>query len=91
MDAASYNRDLDQRLSVGGAVDAALFSDFLNAFNDSASSNGWLEAKVQVLRQRIARGGQVTVHERTANVELSTSEAFEGWVRRHFPGLERSA
>jgi hypothetical protein len=91
MDAASYNRALDQRLSDQGFVDAQLLGEFLGAFNDSASSHGWVRAMVQVLRSRIARGGQVTVHERTAKVELATAPDFEAWVQRHFPGLDDSA
>jgi hypothetical protein len=91
MDAASYNRELDHRLASEGIVDAQTFGDLLNAFGDSASSHGWVQAKLQVLRGRVLRGIAVTVHDRTSKVEIASSQAFETWVQRHFPGLERGA
>jgi hypothetical protein len=88
MDASWYNRALDQRLSDEGLVDAQLLGEFLNAFNDSASSHGWIVAKLQLLRRRISRGGRVTVQDRASKIELASAQDFEAWVRRNFTGLE---
>ena len=91
MDAASYNREFDHCLATEGIVDAQLFGDLLNAFGDSASSHGWVEAKVEVLRQRASRGMGVAVYESKSKIEIASLKEFEAWVRRHFPGLERGA
>jgi hypothetical protein len=94
MDAPSFNRELDRTLSEEGIVDAQLLADLRNSFtNGSASSVGWVEAKLRVLRDRIGRGQRLTVHEPlgTDSFEIATPRVFEAWVGRFFPGLEQEA
>src|SRR5580698_5350125 len=57
MDALTYNRELDEQLSNRGIVDATLYAKLTEAYAyDTATSVGWVAAKLHILAERLKRG-----------------------------------
>ncbi len=87
-DAVAWNREMDASLASTGVVDQEVFRRFLEAHAyDAASTVGWLEAKLQVLRARLVRGGTLTVHAPPHDdlVAITASDDLASWVAKYFP------
>jgi hypothetical protein len=88
MDAHTHNRELDEQLSHTGIVDAALCAKLAEAYSyDSASTVGWVEAKLHVLAERLMRGDQLHLFEPAQQqpLAITSDRDFAIWAKRHFP------
>lgn len=90
MDAIAYNRQLDEKLSASGVIDAELFCKLAEAHAyDAASTVGWVEAKLRVLQERLSRGGALHLYEpsQRSAIVVSTQAELQQWAVRHFPAV----
>lgn len=88
MDAPAYNRELDEQLSNTGIVDAALYAKLAEAYAyDSATTVGWVAAKLHILAERLKRGDQLSLFEPTQQqpVPITADREFATWAKKHFP------
>jgi len=90
MDAIRYNKELDESLETDGSVSEELYFKLLEAYRyDAASTVGWVEAKLKVLRQRLSTGQPLYLFNANTKCQtvVATSEKFATWVETHFPGV----
>ncbi len=90
MDAIRYNKDLDESLEKDGIVSEELYFKLLEAYRyDAASTVGWVEAKLRVLRRRLSAGQPLYLFNATTKSQavVATLEDFATWVETHFPGV----
>jgi hypothetical protein len=88
MDALTYNRELDEQLSNRGIVDATLYAKLTEACAyDTATSVGWVAAKLHILAERLKRGDQLSLFEPAQQqvVPITSDREFATWAKRHFP------
>lgn len=87
-DAADCNLGLDEVLRETGVVSPQLFLQFAAVEDDpNASSVGWLDAKLQVLAARVARGGRLLLYspQLGRSVAVSTVDELVKWTSENFP------
>jgi hypothetical protein len=88
VDAADRNLGLDEVLRETGVVSPKLFLQFAAVEDDpNASSVGWLDAKLQVLAARVARGGHLLLYspQLGRSVAVSTVDELVKWTSENFP------
>jgi hypothetical protein len=91
MDAIAYNKQLDASLAEGGEVNQELFFKFADAHGYGAVSTvGWLEAKLTVLRGRLAKGHALSLYDPATKKlhPVSNMAEFSAWASSNFPGTE---
>jgi hypothetical protein len=94
MDAQQFNREMDARLSLSGIVDRQTFLQFSDAHSyNTASTVGWLEAKLRVLQSRIQRGEGLELYVPALGemAPVTTFDAFALWACEHFPNASLQA
>ena len=88
MDAQQFNREMDARLSTSGVVDKDLFFQLADAHGyDTASTVGWVEAKLRVLQVRLQTGANLDLYVPSLGhvVSVATEDSFSAWAGQHFP------
>jgi hypothetical protein len=89
MNPQEFNQAIDMQLSTTGAVDKELFTKFVEAYRyDSASTAGWLETKLKILKNRISSGQFITlfVPGQDDPIRINKIPEFLSWIQSHFPG-----
>jgi hypothetical protein len=89
--ARRFNERLDFSLTQTGLVDSKLFLDFASVQSDpSASSVGWLRAKLLVLVARVSTGAGLSLYEPSQNTSIPVNNISElvAWANKHFPIAE---
>jgi hypothetical protein len=92
-DSRSSHAALDKALASSGVVDRELFLRFRDAYGyQSASTVGWVEGRLRVLRGRIDQGQSVElfVPESGGPMVVDAMAVFERWARTYFPDGELS-
>ncbi len=90
MDAIRYNKELDESLEKDGNISEELYFKLLEAYRyDAASTVGWVEAKLKVLRRRLSAGQPLYLFNATTKSQtvVVTLEIYETWVETNFPGV----
>jgi hypothetical protein len=91
MDAITYNKQLDVSLAEHGEVNQELFFKFAEAYGYGAASTvGWLEAKLSVLRCRLEKGSPLSLYDPATKKQhpASIMAEFSVWASSNFPGTE---
>jgi hypothetical protein len=92
-EASASNAALDQALALNGVVDRELFLRFRDAHSyQAASTVGWVEGRLRVLRGRIDQGQSVElfVPESGGAMVVDGMAVFERWARTYFPDADLS-
>jgi len=87
------NAALDKALASNGVVDRDLFFRFCDAYSyQAASTVGWVEGRLRVLRGRIDQGQSLAlfVPESGGPIVVDVIGQFEQWARAYFPDAELS-
>jgi len=83
-----FNIKLDRRLDQTGVVNRDTFAKLREAYlHDSASTVGWVEAKLRVLAGRLQRGSPVQVFDPVTEtlMRCKALQELRDWAAVHFP------
>jgi len=84
MDAAiAMNAELDYSLRVTGLVDRRLYRRLVEAYRyDAASTVEWAQAKLKILRDRVARGESVSLFDPATEYQIyvETEDQLRAWL-----------
>ncbi|GAB2801176.1 hypothetical protein [Dyella kyungheensis] len=89
-EAQKWNAELDAVLRSVGVVDRSFCLRLLDSYTyGTASSVGWVEAKMKVLLVRVRQGKHLSVFDlKIGKPMLAHREAeLRGWIEEYFPGL----
>lgn len=89
-EARTWNADVDAALQSGGVVDRSLYLQLLEAYRyDTASSVGWVEAKMKVLLDRVRRGKELSLFVASMQEQklIGSEEELQPWIGENFPSL----
>lgn len=84
MDAAiAMNAELDYSLSVTGVVDRRLYFRLVEAYRyDAASTVGWVQARLKILHDRVARGESLSLFDPATEcqIDAKSEDQLRAWL-----------
>ena len=91
MDPIKHNEQLDAELLAYGVVSRELYLELADAYSyDSASTTGWVGAKLRILAKRLIAGEPVLLYspDEPEPIQCISVAALRSWASSLFPGVD---